>query len=487
MVFTGYASDSEMDDDDSDDDVNDDSHNNKNNDENVNGSEEELGVAAASKLKRHKLDVSVKSSREHEHRKRHEALRLGLKNISKVIISRRYEFEAGDYGLQARRARAIESYLHLVVWNGRKKIQASEMAAEAQQFASAWGGRMIRKWARAWIDLQELPQSSRGCHAKVFSLLEDPLICAELRSWLCTNKWAMNPAKLAQHTQEKIITPEVKKYLQNAVNNEMPQGLIRYIDTVLFPRLQVKVVQSISLRTAQRWLHKEAQANDGQKKEWVWDGEYKMRKKGVGRGLHRSDIICSTVGWLEDAGQELEYGKNYDGYWTGELFVKQLQEKIIPAFEAKHNPNEYQALIMVDNSQGHSAYAQDALLTCRMNMNPGGKQGMLRDTWFYDHNGHRVIQKMIDENGIPKGMKQKYLRDHCDYTFNGLKANMHPALGSVSLLTIRKWEHRMHRWMDAYRSGLGAKEAQFQVRAFSSRKYKSHRRVSDNVAQSFDT
>lgn len=34
-------------------------------------------------------------------------------------------------------------------------------------------------------------------------------------------------------------------------------------------------------------------------------------------------------------------------------------------------------LLMVDNSQGHSAYAKDALLTSRMNMNPGGKQACL--------------------------------------------------------------------------------------------------------------
>jgi hypothetical protein len=41
------------------------------------------------------------------------------------------------------------------------------------------------------------------------------------------------------------------------------------------------------------------------------------------------------VGWLKEASQSLEYGKNYDGYWTGEMFVKQvristsLQDKFI--------------------------------------------------------------------------------------------------------------------------------------------------------------
>jgi len=45
----------------------------------------------------------------------------------------------------------------------------------------------------------------------------------------------------------------------------------------------------------------------------------------------------------------------------------QLHEKIIPAFKKAHGPG-YQALIMVDNSQGHSAYAEDALLVSRMNI-----------------------------------------------------------------------------------------------------------------------
>jgi len=66
------------------------------------------------------------------------------------------------------------------------------------------------------------------------------------------------------------------------------------------------------------------QSNDMAQKSWVFDGEHQLRKKGVGRGIHRSDVICSTMGHLVDAGQSLEYGKNYDDYWNGEMFVKQV-------------------------------------------------------------------------------------------------------------------------------------------------------------------
>ncbi|KAF8587255.1 hypothetical protein K439DRAFT_1645973 [Ramaria rubella] len=106
------------------------------------------------------------------------------------------------------------------------------------------------------------------------------------------------------------------------------------------------------------------QANDGKKASWIYKGEQPF------------DIICSTVGIMKD-----------------ELFVKQLKEKIIPAFEAAHGPG-YQALIMVDNSQGHSAYALDALLVSHMNMNPGGKQALMRNGWF-EQNGKRTIQSMV--------------------------------------------------------------------------------------------
>jgi hypothetical protein len=58
------------------------------------------------------------------------------------------------------------------------------------------------------------------------------------------------------------------------------------------------------------------------------------------------------------------------------IYISQIKEKIIPAFEKAHGPG-HQALIMVDNSQGHSAYAEDALLVSQMNVNPGGKQACI--------------------------------------------------------------------------------------------------------------
>lgn len=223
---------------------------------------------------------------------------------------------------------------------------------------------------------------------------------------------------------------------------------------------------------------------------------------------------------------------------------------------------------MVDNSQGHSAYSADALLTTRMNVNPAGKQARMRDGWFMQDGqkfiqpmvfplthtaypdqpkgmrhvlserglGHEklrgkckkcdpdstaccckrllelqpdfkeqksLVQEVIEDAGhlcifLPKfhcelnfieffwGMVKKYLREHCDYTFTTLNANMPKALEAVPLVTIRRWEHRMVRWMDAYRSGMNTPDAQLQVRNFSSTKYKSHRRIPEGLAASFD-
>jgi hypothetical protein len=91
-----------------------------------------------------------------------------------------------------------------------------------------------------------------------------------------------------------------------------------------------KQVEKTPLSNSEPWLvllaqdESMAQQNDGKKASWVYEGEHALKKKGVVRGIHQSDVICSTFGWLKDASQSLEYGKNYEGYWTGEMFVKQV-------------------------------------------------------------------------------------------------------------------------------------------------------------------
>ncbi|KAF7343545.1 hypothetical protein MSAN_01975000 [Mycena sanguinolenta] len=583
--------------------------------------------------KRRKLDISVREQKRLKKEQRHKELDDALTAIEKVLGLKRTQYQSP---LQAKRARVIQSTLYLVVRRSRKLMEASAMAAETHGFAPAWGSRLARRWTARWVKTRDLPDSNRGRHAKTWSLLNDPAVKEELVTYLRSNKWSMNPAKLVEYSKATLITDEMKKFVQNAVNEEMPRSLKQYLELELFPRIGYKVVHGISVATARRWLHEQgfeytevkkglfydgherpdnvdyrqnefipafdalrpyfleyqvenlellvkkpplppgkfwlvltahdemtAQANDADKWVWIMKGEMPIRKKGVGRGIHRSDILCSTFGHVVDAGQGIEYGKNYDGYWDGAQFIKQLEERIIPAFEQLHDRNIYRACFLIDNSQGHCAYAENALIVSRMNWRSGGKQAIMRDGWFWC-NGQKVVQRMVLPDGQPKGMKlvleergllrpslkmkcdtgtcdgshlccgrailshqpdfleqkslvqetierlghqclflpkyhcelnfieffwgavKRYLREHCDYTFEGLRARMDDALRSVDLMTIRKWERRTYRWLDAYRQGLDCKDAQFQVRKFSSRQFKSHRRVGERMGQVMD-
>jgi hypothetical protein len=122
--------------------------------------------------------------------------------------------------------------------------------------------------------------------------------------------------------------PDVLKYRNEHFLPTMAalqHRLIRYtvsdIDTVLTDS-QRNFVEPILVLVAHDEMA--SQTNDSHDKSWVLGDEHQLRKKGPGRGLHQSDGICSTVGWLKEGSQTIEYGKNYDGYWTGELFVKQV-------------------------------------------------------------------------------------------------------------------------------------------------------------------
>lgn len=353
-------------------------------------------------LKRQKLDIPYRKQRQLNKDERLKQMVDAWKAVQKLLHSKKTKFESGQRGLQQRRARAIECQLRLVIRNGRTSIGASKISAEAHFLSVKHGSRQLRAWTRRWVAQRVLPTSKRGMHTKMYSLFNDPQIITELRAFLRSNKWAMNPEKLSQFTQQKLVPSVADAYLRHIIKDEMPKGLKRYMEVVLFPRIHLKVGRGVSISTARRWMRREgfrflsykkglyydghdrddvvdyrqksflpemerhkrrlvqyivgsvehehlyqpdnyverrlvlcahdemtAQAHDGKAKSWVLDDQHALRKKGVGRGIHQSDIICSTVGWLPEASQTLEYGKNYEGYWTGELFIKQVCTCII--------------------------------------------------------------------------------------------------------------------------------------------------------------
>jgi hypothetical protein len=72
----------------------------------------------------------------------------------------------------------------LKAMNGQSTQEASECVAESQGSTLKWGGCQVCSWVRLWVKERELPQSTRGTHAKVSLLLDDPKVEPELQVYL---------------------------------------------------------------------------------------------------------------------------------------------------------------------------------------------------------------------------------------------------------------------------------------------------------------
>ena len=187
----------------------------------------------------------------------------GLLDMEKLLKLKSTDFVGGSSGLQAKRTCAIASYLALVV---------SQLAAETHGFVKMWGGRQIQSWARAWMSQRTLLLSLTGHHAKTYSLLSDPGIAVELHTYMQSNKWALDPEKLATFTKNQLIPAEAEKYTHKIIDNEMPSGLKQYMKLELFPQIHLKAKKGISLATACQWLHHEGFKYSTHKKGVYFDG-----------------------------------------------------------------------------------------------------------------------------------------------------------------------------------------------------------------------
>ena len=88
----------------------------------------------------------------------------------------------------------------------------------------------------SWINKRELPVSRRGAHVKIFTLLEDHEIRAELRDYVHSNKWVIDPAKLADSSAQQMLPTVAKTYETNLMDKELLKGLKQYLEINLFPR-----------------------------------------------------------------------------------------------------------------------------------------------------------------------------------------------------------------------------------------------------------
>ena len=167
-------------------------------------------------------------------------------------------------------------------------------------------------------------------------------------------------------------------------------------------------------------FHDESIFNTNEGQTWMWaaEGQPIIQPKTRGSGIMVSDFIDEHCGYLRLSDEEhslakasdpefpkearvrLEYGADRDGYWNSDRFMENIKNATRIA-EFKYPAHQYTIAWHFDQSSCHKAYTEDALNPRVMNVNPGGHQPVMQDTVWAG-----AVQKFVDENGVPKGMKR---------------------------------------------------------------------------------
>jgi hypothetical protein len=143
-------------------------------------------------------------------------------------------------------------------------------------------------------------------------------------------------------------------------------------------------------------------SNDITDTYYARDDYQELPKKGMGRCLHVSDFVFECCGFLnlekivspdrlsdlrerrvipaQISSRVIIYpGKNADAWWDCQQLLLQCRVTL-DLFELAY-PGDVMCAIF-DCSSNHQAFADDALVVSRMNVNPGGKQPSMHDTKF---------------------------------------------------------------------------------------------------------
>jgi len=188
--------------------------------------------------KRSRNAITIRAARVH----RAEATRIQLQHVYDDIRSRltskKAQWAPGQ--LQHTHACAIKATLSLMLTGKVGLMEASRISALGNEFSEHWGSRLVRRWTRDWIEARILPESHRGHHRKIISLLSDPTFCEAVRAYLRSNKWSQSPRKLQKLLNRELSADEAQGYIKQLTLDEMPRGLKQYVEDVLLPRYHLK-------------------------------------------------------------------------------------------------------------------------------------------------------------------------------------------------------------------------------------------------------
>jgi hypothetical protein len=361
------------------------------------------------------------------------------------------------------RLRTIKRFFEMTIDDRKRQMLSSQQIARElyPEFSNDWKARCIRRWASHFLIHHVLPPLSQGKHQKVSSLIDCEDVQTACLGWLRSanpnmingrsfSQWVKSELHLLldhpesiqlsirratvwlnklgyeyqQHKQSHNVDgherDDVVRYRDQFLvrMTEYEKRMLKYIgedcETAVRPELPdntpplVLVVQDESCFSS----------HEGRKTLWMRKDKTILRPKGSGRSLMVSEFLCECHGRMKlneeqmvqfpDIPSEtaiiIKPGKNADGYWDCEDLVEQTRDRAIPIFKILHPGSD--ALFVFDNSAGHLAFAPDALIASRLNLNDGGKNVRpMRTGWFIGPNGEIIDQEMVTADGSVKGLR----------------------------------------------------------------------------------
>lgn len=331
--------------------------------------------------------------------------------------------------------------------NGEGKYAASAKVAHSHfntdsENANCYRARCVRHWGVQYLMFGCIIQSRQGKHIKTTSVIGDENFQLRLKEVLrampevrriprnfmtllnndILKEFLNAPTRISEITARrwmkilgyKMVNVRKDYYVDGHERNDVVEyrqiflQRMEEIETrmnIFKPKDTVFEGKNIVFIT-----HDETTCYSNDATRMVWrdpDREGIMRPKGNGKSIMISGFACACHGFIRIESQKsyttIRPGKNDDGYWTNDDLVKQLDD-VMPLFEQYHP--DCDLIFAFDNSQNHHAMAPDALVASRLNKSDGGKNvPFLRDGWYHDTNGNKVLQNMKGPDGRQKGIE----------------------------------------------------------------------------------